>query len=73
MAGSGSGPPSAAIGLDGDPLILPAHLVPLLGQVATVAEPAVQDLDGVYEFFYAAAPLKVALGSGSPVNPLVVK
>ncbi len=29
--------------------------------------------DGVYEFFYAAAPLKVALGSGSPVNPLVVK
>ncbi|GAC1611577.1 MAG: cyclase family protein [Mycobacteriales bacterium] len=29
--------------------------------------------DGRYEFFYAAAPLKVALGSGSPVNPLVVK
>ncbi|WP_028473564.1 cyclase family protein [Nocardioides alkalitolerans] len=29
--------------------------------------------DGVYEFFYAAAPLKVALGSGSPVNPLVIK
>lgn len=29
--------------------------------------------DGVYELFYAAAPLKVALGSGSPVNPLVIK
>ena len=29
--------------------------------------------DGVYEFFYGAAPLKVALGSGSPVNPLAVK
>ncbi|MDQ2755950.1 MAG: cyclase family protein [Actinomycetota bacterium] len=29
--------------------------------------------DGVYEFFYAAAPLKVALGSGSPVNPLAIK
>ena len=29
--------------------------------------------DGQYAFFYAAAPLKVALGSGSPVNPLVVK
>ncbi|MCY7396793.1 MAG: cyclase family protein [Nocardioides sp.] len=29
--------------------------------------------DGVYELFYAAAPLKVAQGSGSPVNPLVIK
>jgi kynurenine formamidase len=29
--------------------------------------------DGRYEFFYAAAPLKVAKGSGSPVNPIVVK
>jgi kynurenine formamidase len=29
--------------------------------------------DGRYEFFYAAAPLKVALGSGAPVNPLVIK
>ncbi|MBM9458911.1 cyclase family protein [Nocardioides sp. zg-536] len=29
--------------------------------------------DGVYEFFYAAAPLKVAKGSGSPVNPLAIK
>ncbi|WP_435198425.1 cyclase family protein [Janibacter sp. GS2] len=29
--------------------------------------------DGVYEVFYAAAPLKVAQGSGSPVNPIVIK
>ena len=29
--------------------------------------------DGVYEFFYAAAPLKVAQGSGSPVNPIAIK
>jgi kynurenine formamidase len=29
--------------------------------------------DGRYEFFYVAAPLKVAQGSGSPVNPVVVK
>ena len=29
--------------------------------------------DGTYEFFYAAAPLKVAKGSGAPVNPIVIK
>lgn len=29
--------------------------------------------DGTYEVFYAAAPLKVAQGSGSPVNPVVIK
>jgi kynurenine formamidase len=29
--------------------------------------------DGRYEFLYVAAPLKVAKGSGSPVNPLVIK
>ena len=29
--------------------------------------------DGKYEFFYVAAPLKVAKGSGSPVNPVVIK
>jgi kynurenine formamidase len=29
--------------------------------------------DGRYELFYAAAPLKVAQGSGSPVNPIVIK
>ena len=29
--------------------------------------------DGKYEFLYVAAPLKVAKGSGSPVNPIVIK
>jgi kynurenine formamidase len=29
--------------------------------------------DGQYTFFYAAAPLKVSLAAGSPVNPLVIK
>lgn len=29
--------------------------------------------DNRYEGFYAAAPLKVALGSGSPVNPMLIK
>ena len=29
--------------------------------------------DGQYTFLYAAAPLKVHLGSGSPVNPLAIK
>jgi kynurenine formamidase len=29
--------------------------------------------DRVYEFFYAAAPIKIAKGSGAPVNPIVVK
>ncbi|MCT1617646.1 MULTISPECIES: cyclase family protein [Janibacter] len=29
--------------------------------------------DGAYEVFYAAAPLKVHQGSGSPVNPIVIK
>ena len=29
--------------------------------------------DGKYEFLYVAAPLKVAKGSGSPVNPVAIK
>ncbi|AVM01811.1 metal-dependent hydrolase [Gordonia iterans] len=29
--------------------------------------------DGVYEFFYVAAPLKIHRASGSPVNPVVIK
>ncbi|MEW2398100.1 cyclase family protein [Streptomyces sp. NPDC046862] len=29
--------------------------------------------DRTYEFFYAAAPLKIANASGAPVNPIVVK
>ena len=29
--------------------------------------------DGRYAFLYVAAPLKVAKGSGSPVNPVAIK
>ncbi|UQE74771.1 cyclase family protein [Gordonia sp. PP30] len=29
--------------------------------------------DGVYDFFYVAAPLKIHNASGSPVNPVVIK
>lgn len=29
--------------------------------------------DGRYDFMYVAAPLKIAMGSGSPVNPVVIK
>ena len=29
--------------------------------------------DGRYEFLYVAAPLKVAKGSGAPVNPVAIK
>jgi kynurenine formamidase len=31
------------------------------------------DQDRRYEFFYSAAPLKVAQAAGSPVNPIVIK
>ncbi len=29
--------------------------------------------DGIYEFLYAASPLKIERGAGAPVNPVVVK
>jgi len=29
--------------------------------------------DGVWEFFFAAPPLKITGGIGSPLNPLAVK
>ena len=29
--------------------------------------------DGVWEFFFTAAPLKVTGGVGSPLNPLAIK
>ena len=41
-----------------------AQLDPLAADCAT---------DGQYAFLYAAAPLKVADGTGAPVNPIVVK
>src|SRR3954452_25396849 len=42
-----------------------------IADLEALAEDCAQD--GRYEFCYAAAPLKVAQGSGSPVNPLAIK
>jgi kynurenine formamidase len=42
-----------------------------IADLEELAEDCAQD--GQYEFFYAAAPLKVAKGSGAPVNPLAIK
>lgn len=39
--------------------------------LSTLAEDCADD--GRYEFLYVASPLKVARGTGSPVNPLAVK
>lgn len=45
-----------------------------LTEIADVEELAADCAqDKQYAFFYAAAPLKVAKGSGAPVNPIVVK
>lgn len=60
--------------------VLPLHiaLMSYLGVTFTeiasldqLAEDCAQD--GRYEFFYAAAPLKVVQAAGSPVNPIVIK
>jgi kynurenine formamidase len=42
-----------------------------IADLEKLAEDCTQD--GQYEFFYAAAPLKVAKGSGAPVNPIAIK
>lgn len=42
-----------------------------IADLEKLAEDCAQD--GQYELFYAAAPLKVAKGSGAPVNPIVIK
>jgi kynurenine formamidase len=45
-----------------------------LTEIADVEELAADCAeDGQYAFLYVAAPLKVAKGSGSPVNPVVIK
>jgi len=38
-------------------------------------EPLAEDCakDGVYEFFYVAAPLKIKGGTSSPFNPIAIK
>jgi len=61
-------------------VVLPLHvaLMSYLGVAFTeiAALDALADdcaADGQYEFFYAAAPLKVVQAAGSPVNPIVIK
>lgn len=61
-------------------VVLPLHvaLMSYLGiaftEIASLEVLAADcDQDRRYEFFYAAAPLKVAQAAGSPVNPIVIK
>jgi kynurenine formamidase len=61
-------------------VVLPLHvaLMSYLGVAFTeiAALDALADdcaADGQYDFFYAAAPLKVVQATGSPVNPIVIK
>ena len=63
---------------NGVALVLHSALMRNLGVTLTeiadleaLAEDCAQD--GQYAFLYVAAPLKVAKGSGSPVNPVVIK
>ena len=41
--------------------------------IAIFAWARLEPEDGVYDFFYVAAPLKIHNASGSPVNPVVIK
>jgi kynurenine formamidase len=61
-------------------VVLPLHIALMSNLGVTFTEIASLDAlgedcakDGRYEFFYAAAPLKVVRASGSPVNPIVIK
>ena len=66
--------------IDGDNYVIPLHgaLIRDLGIVLSeiywlddLAESSAKD--GRYSFFFNAAPLKMKGGSGSPVNPIVIK
>jgi kynurenine formamidase len=61
-------------------VVLPLHIALMSYLGVTFTEIASLDIladdcaaDGQYEFFYAAAPLKVVQAAGSPVNPIVIK
>jgi kynurenine formamidase len=64
-----------------DPKVpLPVHQLAIRDMGLTLGEMFVLDLlaadcaaDGVWEFFFAAPPLRVTGGVGSPLNPLAVK
>ena len=66
--------------IDGKTFIIPLHgaLIRDLGIVLSeiywlddLAASSTQD--GRYSFFFSAAPLKMKGGTGSPVNPVVIK
>ena len=79
----------AAVAMDNyavDPLpaekqiLLPFHMVAIrdmgmtLGEIFDMEELAVDcAADGVYEFLFVGAPLPIANGVGSPINPLAIK
>jgi kynurenine formamidase len=70
----------AAQEINGSTMVIPLHgaLIRDLGLVLTelywlddLADDSAED--GQYSFFFTAAPLKMKGGSGSPVNPMVIK
>lgn len=70
----------AAQEINGNTMVIPLHgaLIRNLGVVLTelywlddLAEDSAQD--GQYSFFFSVAPLKMKGGTGSPVNPMVIK
>ena len=46
----------------------------LVGQLFSLEELAADcAADGVYDFFFAASPLRIINGTASPINPIAVK
>jgi len=73
-------PQLAAQEINGTTMVIPLHgaLIRDLGVVLTelywlddLADDSAED--GQYSFFFTAAPLKMKGGSGSPVNPMIIK
>ncbi|WP_299073148.1 cyclase family protein [uncultured Paraglaciecola sp.] len=70
----------AAQDIDGSSVVIPLHgaLIRNLGVVLTelywlddLADDSAED--GQYSFFFTVAPLKMKGGTGSPINPMVIK
>ncbi|RUO37615.1 metal-dependent cyclase [Aliidiomarina shirensis] len=66
--------------IDGETLVIPLHgalmrdLGVVLSELYWLDDLAADSAsDGQYSFLFTAAPLKMARGSGSPVNPIVIK
>ena len=63
-----------------DTELLPVHMVLIrdmgvtLGEILDFDELADDcEADGVWEFFFAAPPIKFTAAVGSPINPLAIK